>query len=66
LLRWIVPIAAAAWAVLLLVGGTIDMSEVPVTLVVAAANALPFALVGWAVRERSEALAQRRVSASSG
>ena len=61
---WIVPIAAVAWAVLLLGAGTIDMSEVPLTLLAATANALPFALVGWAIRELGEALAERRANAS--
>jgi hypothetical protein len=61
---WATPLTAVAWAILLLVDGTIGMSDVPLAAMVAAANAVPFALIGAAFRHLGEALARRRATAS--
>ena len=46
---WLVPLAAVAWAGVLLLGGTIGLADAPLAAGLAGANVAVGALVRWAV-----------------
>jgi hypothetical protein len=61
---WVIALIAIAWPLLLLINGTLGWGSVPAAAGLAAANAAPFALIGWSVRRLGRTFAKRLTGAS--